>query len=64
MLPVSFTQFVAPINEKKRLTYALFCREFNVNFEDFIFIDECSVEIKNYTLKTWYKFDHSQVKNA
>ncbi len=53
---IRFCQFVSPINEKKRLIFAQMCKIFDLNYDDFVFIDECTVEMKNYSNKIWYRF--------
>ena len=55
-----FCQYVSTVNKKKRFIYARMCKLFDVNFDDFIFIDECTKEIKSYSNKVWYRFTKNQ----
>jgi hypothetical protein len=42
-------------NRIKRFIYGLTAKSLNKRFEDFIFVDECTVEIRKETYKKWHK---------
>ena len=51
-------------NRTKRLIYGLTAKSFNERFEDCIFVDECTVEIRKETYKKWHKKLSSQIVNG
>jgi hypothetical protein len=50
-----YCQLVSPNNRIKRFIYACCAKIFNENYHDSIHADECTVELRRTTIKTWYK---------
>ena len=46
---------MSKLNQIKRFFYGLLVKTFNDQFDDCIFIDECTVEIRKETYKKWHK---------
>ena len=42
-------------NKIQRFYFACLCLSFNENFDNVIFIDEVTVELRLFTHRTWYK---------
>ena len=55
-------QTVHPINQVKRFIFACFCKQYNEDFDDVIDQDECIVEMRWYTAKTWLKTKHPTLR--
>jgi hypothetical protein len=50
----SFT-VTSPNNRIKRFIYACYAKIFNENYHDSIHADECTLELRQTTIKTWFK---------
>ena len=50
-----YCQIVSPNNRIKRFVYGCCAKIFREKFFDSIHADECSVEIRKTTIKTWFK---------
>ena len=53
-----YCQTVRPVNQVKRFIFACFCNQYNEDFDEVIDQDECIVEMRWYTVKTWLKTKH------
>ncbi len=50
-----YCQLVSPNNRIKRSIYACCAKIFNENYHDSIHADECTLEFRRTTIKTWFK---------
>ena len=50
-----YCQIVSPVNRLKRFVYASMAKINNENFDDVIDVDECTVEMREYSAKNWHK---------
>ena len=51
-LNTKYCQIVSPVNRLKRFNYCCMCKIHNEQYDDVIYIDECTVELKTTTYKT------------
>jgi hypothetical protein len=49
-------QLISFFNQRKRFIYVRLIKMFNEKFENFIFTDESTIEMRNYGTRMWFKF--------
>ena len=59
-----YTQTVRPINRVKRFIHCYHAKQFGETFDDVIAGDECRVEMRWYTSKTWLKTTNPNLRAA
>ena len=59
-----YCQIIRPINRLKRFIYTCMAKRFREEYDDAIFVDECTVELKVYNPKNWRKDDQPLLRAA
>ena len=54
-IQTKYSQIVSTINRIKRFVYASMAKINNENFDDVIDVDECTVEMREFSAKNWQK---------
>ena len=52
---IKYCQIVSPVNRVKRFIFCCMSKLHNEQFDDVIDIDECTVELRQFTYKNWNK---------
>ena len=50
-----YCQMIRPVNRLKRFIYACLSKRFEEDYDDAIFVDECTVELKIFIPTNWRK---------
>ena len=59
-----YCQMIRPVNRLKRFIYACFSKRFQEDYDDAIFVDECTVELKIFNPTNWRKDDQPLLRAA
>ena len=57
-----YCQIIRPVNRLKRFIYTCMAKRFGEEYDDAIFVDECTVELKVYNPTNWRKDDLDLIK--